>query len=136
LNSYEAVYILSPSLSEEQLAATKADLRSKIEAVSGKDIVELRSERRTLTFPIKKQNEGFFVIFRYDGPADSVGKLRVELKHTEQILRMSYIRIPEKSAAVTTAAAPIPESSPAPMPEVPVAAPVVEEAKTDAPATA
>jgi len=126
LNYYEAVYILNPNLSEEQLAATKADLRSKIEAVSARDIVEVRSERRTLTFPIKKQTEGFYVFFRYTGPADSVGKLRTELKHAEQILRMSYIRVPEQSETVVAA-------QPAPRPEPKPAAPAPEAAPAGSP---
>jgi small subunit ribosomal protein S6 len=98
LNHYEAIYILDPRLEDEQLTAVKTDLHSKLEAVGGQEIVELKCERRGMTFPIRKQTEGFYLIYRYQGPADSVGKLRIELKHAEQILRMSYLRIPESAA--------------------------------------
>jgi small subunit ribosomal protein S6 len=98
LNHYEAIYILDPKLEDDQLTAVKTDLRSKLESAGGQEIVELKCERRAMTFPIRKQTEGYYLIYRYQGPADSVGKLRVELKHTEQILRMSYLRIPESAA--------------------------------------
>ena len=138
MSYYEAVYILDPNLTEEQLSATKADLRSKIEAVAGTEINELRSERRNLTFPIKKRTEGHYVIFRYQGPADSVGKLRVELKHAEQILRMSYIRVPDKVVAqqpiVAPPIPPVPVAEPA-IPEPAVVEPPVESAPTEEPAS-
>ena len=98
MNHYEAIYILDPRLEDEQLAAVKTDLRSKIEAVGGQEVIELKCDRRNMMFPIRKQTEGYYLIYRYQGPADSVGKLRIELKHTEQILRMSYLRIPESAA--------------------------------------
>jgi ribosomal protein S6 len=118
LNPYEAAYILDPDLSEEQLAATKADVRSKIEGIGATDVIELRSERRVLTYPIRKRTEGHYVVFRFQGPADSVSKLRLEFKHYEQILRMSYLRIPDKVAAT-----PIPAAAPSAPPEA-AAAPV------------
>jgi len=119
LNPYEAAYILDPDLSEEQLAATKADLRSKLEGIGAQDVIELRSERRVLTYPIRKRTEGHYVVFRFQGPADSVSKLRLEFKHYEQILRMSYLRIPDKVAAT-----PIPTAVPSAPPEVAAAPPV------------
>lgn len=130
MNHYEAIYILDPKLEDDQLTAVKTDLRSKLEAVGGQEIVELKCERRGMTFPIRKHTEGFYLIYRYQGPADSVGKLRIELKHTEQILRMSYLRIPESAAklpepAVVAPVAPVAPVEP-PAPIEPVAAAPVE----------
>ena len=129
MNHYEAIYILDPRLEEDQLTAVKTDLRSKLEAAGGQEIVELKCERRGMTFPIRKQTEGFYLIYRYQGPADSVGKLRIELKHTEQILRMSYLRIPESAAklpepvvaAPVAPAAPVEPTADAPVELSPVA---------------
>ena len=114
MNHYEAIYILDPRLEDEQLAAVKTDLRSKIEAVGGQEVIELKCDRRNMMFPIRKQTEGYYLIYRYQGPADSVGKLRIELKHTEQILRMSYLRIPESVAKLPepVVAAPVAPAAP------------------------
>lgn len=130
MNHYEAIYILDPKLEEDQLTAVKTDLHSKLEAAGGQEIVELKCERRGMTFPIRKQTEGLYLIYRYQGPADSVGKLRVELKHTEQILRMSYLRIPESVAKLPEPAVVAPVAPVAPVEPVapiePVAAAPVE----------
>jgi ribosomal protein S6 len=134
LNHYEAIFILDPRLEDDKLTAIKADLRGKLEAVGGQEIVELKCERRNMTFAIRKQTEGYYLIFRYQGPADSVGKLRIELKHAEQILRMSYLRIPEAAAKLPEPAIAAPQ--PAAAPEAPVitetpviiGAPVITEA--------
>jgi len=138
LSYYEAVYILDPNLTEEQLSATKADLRSKIEAVAGTEINELRSERRNLTFSNQEADRRSLRDISIPGPADSVGKLRVELKHAEQILRMSYIRVPDKVVAqqpiVAPPIPPVPVAEPA-IPEPAVVEPPVESAPTEEPAS-
>lgn len=123
MNHYEAIYILDPRLEDDQLTAVKTDLRGKLEAAGGQEIVELKCERRGMTFPIRKQTEGYYLIYRYQGPADSVGKLRLELKHTEQILRMSYLRIPESAAKLPEPAVAAPVAPAAPV-ETVAAAPV------------
>lgn len=118
MNHYEAVFILDPRLDDERLAALKAELKGKIDATGAQDAAELKCDRRTLTFPIRKLNEGFYLIFRFKGPGDSVGKLRTELRHTESILRMSYVRIPE---SVAVQPVPQPAAAPAPAPSAPAA---------------
>jgi small subunit ribosomal protein S6 len=135
LNHYEAIYILDPRLEDDQLTAVRTDLRTKIEAAGGQEIVEIKCERRNMLFPIRKQTEGYYLIYRYQGPADSVGKLRIELKHTEQILRMSYLRIPESAAKlpepVVAPVAPVaPIETPAPV--EPVVAALVEPPPAEA----
>ncbi|MEO0107936.1 MAG: 30S ribosomal protein S6 [candidate division WOR-3 bacterium] len=98
MNYYESVFVVNPTLSDEQIDALKQDLQAKLSAVSAKEIVELRSERRPLSYPIRKQTEGYYLIYRYQAPADSAQSLRAELRHTESILRMAFVRIPDKVA--------------------------------------
>ena len=77
MNHYEAIYILDPRLEEDKLTAVKTDLRSKLGAAGGQEITEIKCERRNMMFPIRKQTEGYYLIYRYQGPAESVGKLRI-----------------------------------------------------------
>ena len=120
MNHYEAIYILDPKLEDDQLAAVKTDLHGRMTAVGAQEITELKCERRNLLFPIRKQTEGYYLIYRYLGPADSVGKLRLELKHTEQILRMNYLRIPEFAAKLPEPAIAAPVAPVEPVPATPV----------------
>ena len=120
MNHYEAVYILDPKLDDQQLATMKTELKGKIEGVAAQDVVEIKCDRRQLYAPIKKQRDAFYLIIGFSATGDAVGKLRVELKHTEHILRMSYIRVPTAS---------IPEPQPVvAAPVAPVAPPPVEPA--------
>ena len=142
MNNYEAVYVLDPKLDEVQLATMKTELKGKIESVAAQDILELKCERRQLYAPVKKQREAFYLIYGFQAPGDAVGKLRTELKHTEHILRMTYVRVPVASVpepqpvtaapaqpAAAAPAQPVPE--PAPAAEPPVEAPVEPEPKKD-----
>ena len=98
-----------------------------VTGLSAQDIIELKCERRQLYAPIRKQRDAFYLVYGFEAPGDAAGKLRTELKHTEQILRMSYLRAPKAPAPVPppVAAAPV---APAPVmpPSVPEAAPPSE----------
>ena len=124
MNHYEAVYSLDPKLDDEQLTGVKTELKGKLAEVGAQNVVELKAERRNLTFPIKKQNDAFFLIYGFQGPGDAVAKLRVELKHHEKILRMSYLRVPPTAVVppapvITAEVAPAPEAAVPPTPEAP-----------------
>lgn len=127
MNKYEAIFILDPKLSDEQLAALKTDLQGKISAVGAQDILEIKFDRRPLTFPIRKESEAYYLIYAFHGPTDSVSKLRLELKHQEQILRMSYVRVPETPVVEPTpVAAPVAEPVVTPAPVAPVETPAAD----------
>jgi ribosomal protein S6 len=144
MNHYEAVYILDPKLDDQQLATMKTELKAKIEGVAAQDVVELKCDRRQLYAPIKKQRDAFYLIYGFSASGDTVGKLRLELKHTEHILRMSYIRVPtasvpEPQPVVVAPVAPVTpspvEPEPAPEPEAPAPEPAPEPEAPTAEAT-
>lgn len=121
MNFYEAVYLIDPTLDDERLAGVKTDLQTKIAAAGGREIREVRCERRELFAPVRKHNNAVLLIYGFQAPADAIGNLRTELKHNEAILRMSYLRVdhpaePEpvaaEPAAAEAASAPVPESEP------------------------
>jgi small subunit ribosomal protein S6 len=129
LNRYEAIFILNPKLTDEELAGVKTDLRGKLEAAAAQDILETKCERRPLYYAIKKLREAIYLVYRFGGPGDTVAKLRTELKHYEAIMRMSYVRVPDSAAAPAVEKA-------APAPATEKAAPTPEPAATPTPTPA
>ena len=67
--NYEAVYILNPSLSEEQIAALVAKFKAVVEANGTVSEVDEWGKRR-LAYPINDLNEGYYVLMTFvSGPA-------------------------------------------------------------------
>jgi small subunit ribosomal protein S6 len=91
LKEYEAVFILSPKLSKEDVQKVADTLKKSIESAKGKDIVETKTERRPLNFAIKKQREGIYMIYKFTAPPDAIEKVKEDFKHNESVLRYAFI---------------------------------------------
>ena len=62
--NYEAVYILNPSLSEEQIAALVAKFKAVVEANGTVSEVDEWGKRR-LAYPINDKNDGYYVLMTF-----------------------------------------------------------------------
>lgn len=96
MKDYEAVFILSPKLSQDDIKKVGDDLKKSIETAKGENIVELKNEKRTMYFPIKKQKEGIYLIYRFTAPPDAVEKVKADFKHNEAVLRYAFIAAAKK----------------------------------------
>ena len=63
--NYEAVYILNPSLSEEQIAALVAKFKAVVEANGTVSEVDEWGKRR-LAYPINDLMEGYYVLMTFN----------------------------------------------------------------------
>jgi small subunit ribosomal protein S6 len=91
LKEYEAVFILSPKLSKEDVQKVADALKKSIESAKGGNIVEEKTERRPLNFAIKKQREGIYMIYKFTAPPDAIEKVKEDFKHNESVLRYAFI---------------------------------------------
>jgi small subunit ribosomal protein S6 len=91
LKDYEAVFILSPRLSEDEVDKFVEELKKSIETAKGTSIVEEKIEKRSMFFSIKKQREGIYLIYRFTAPADAVEKIKADFKHNESVLRYQFL---------------------------------------------
>ena len=87
MSKYEVLYVISPSLSEEEREGVIAKFKNYVEqnggTVSGID----KWGMKTLAYPIKFKKEGFYVLMTFEAPKETsiaMGKL---LLITDSILR-------------------------------------------------
>lgn len=91
--NYEMMYVLRPDLSEEQvnLAVTKYnDLLTEFGA-SNID-VDVWGRRR-LAYPIKKFQDGIYVLLHYDAPGQQVTPVERAMRLGEDVLRYLTIKL-------------------------------------------
>ena len=92
IKNYENLFILEPSLSEE-------DTKGEIEAIT-KVIDKYKGEvettdiwgKRMLAYPIKDKDEGFYVLFEVKFPPENIDNLKKELELNQRILRYFILR--------------------------------------------
>jgi small subunit ribosomal protein S6 len=141
---YEAVYILDPETSEDQIQTTSAKYRAIVEN-NGGTVEKLDVwERRRLAYEIKKRTEGIYVVMQFSSEARAETELRRVFQISEDQIRYMIVKAsdvdepfnprstgryePQQEARHEAApAAPVAEAPAAPVAEVP-AAPVAEVA--------
>ena len=87
LNSnYEAVYILNPDLSEEQIAAQVERFKSVVEANGTVTEVDEWGKRR-LAYPINDLTEGYYVLMTFTAAAAVPAELDRIFRITDGVMR-------------------------------------------------
>ena len=84
--NYEAVYILNPSLSEEQIAALVAKFKAVVEANGTVSEVDEWGKRR-LAYPINDEEEGVYTVIDFTSEPSFPAELDRVYKITEGVMR-------------------------------------------------
>jgi small subunit ribosomal protein S6 len=148
---YEAIYIVKPDASDDQINATIKRYRGIVETAGGE--VERTGvwERRKLAYEIKGYTEGIFVLLNFIGEATVEAELRriFQISSGEDQIRYMIVKPeegentearpgPNLTETVSRPAPPAPApapvvAAPAPVAVVEVEAPVVEAPVVEAP---
>ena len=97
MRKYEIVFIIKP-LEEEATNAVIEKFEKLIAANGGKIDKEDRWGKKRLAYEIKKEAEGFYVIFYVTCDSNCVNECDRVMKITEEILKHMIVRSEEKEA--------------------------------------
>lgn len=93
MNKYEAMFIINPELTEDDRKALFGQIAETIGKNGGKVVsADIWSERRRLTFNIKKKSEGVYYLAHFELPTAGLDKIRYAFKLNENILRVQILR--------------------------------------------
>ena len=86
-NHYESVVIINAALEDEQINTAINRIEVSIKT-NGGEIEEVDQwGRKRLAYPINKSKSGFYVVFRYVSPSDSIAKIERDLRLDETVMR-------------------------------------------------
>ena len=88
--NYEAIYILDPSLNEEQVAALVAKFKGVVEANGTVTEVDEWGKRR-LAYPINDLMEGYYVLMTFTAAAAISAELDRIFRITEGVMRSMIV---------------------------------------------
>lgn len=123
MTKYELMFITRPDFPEEEIDKLTAQMDSVVSGTGGKTKKIDKMGRRRLAYRVKRQREGFYVLFTFEGNGDTVREFERRLKVTDAVIKFLTVRIDER---VKKAA----EAKPAKEPQV--ASPAASEAKAGA----
>lgn len=91
---YELTYIINPDLSEQEVVTQTDKVAGFINELDGEIKKESPIQKRKLSYPIKKEKEGYFISLDFQLSSDKLEKLNHQLKLEKDILR--YLIISKK----------------------------------------
>ena len=91
-NHYELLYIISGNYAEDELAPLKEKIKKIIEKNSGAITAEDNLGKKKLVYPIKKVNQGYYLIFEFDLEGAALKKLNNDLKLDNDVVRHLIVK--------------------------------------------
>lgn len=114
MTKYEMMLITRPDVPEEEIDNLNAQMEGVISGAGGKTEKIDKMGRRRLAYHVKKQREGFYVLFTFEGNGDTVREFERRLKVTDSVIKFLAVRIDERKK-------PAKETKPAAEPPAPAA---------------
>jgi len=93
LKQYETVFILTPVLSQEQMEEAVDKFRKILTGNGAKIVFENNWGLKKLAYPIQKKNTGFYYLVEFTSPGDVIGKLELEYKRDERVMRFLTVSL-------------------------------------------
>ena len=93
---YESVVILNAALEDDQIESTLTRIQDTLKA-NGGEISEIEKwGRKRLAYPIQKSKSGYYAIFRFEAPSETIAELERIYRLDETIVRYLTITLGKK----------------------------------------
>lgn len=93
---YEVVFIVDPSMQEEDLTRLTDGLRGIVTDQGGTVTKSEVMGRRQLAYRIGRSNEGIYVLFEVEGTGREIAELERRMRVNDQIMRYLTVRVDEE----------------------------------------
>jgi small subunit ribosomal protein S6 len=137
---YETTFIVNASIDDHQIDVVIEKVKDLITKNGGEIREFVKWGRKRFSYPIKKKNNGFYVVIEFGAGGDLIAKLERHYFLDENILRYLTLVLDKRALKARTAAALLAAETPAaPVEtkpeEAPKAAPAAEAAAPQGPAS-
>ncbi len=83
---YELLYIVQPTLAEEELKGIMSDIADRITKAGGEILKNEVWQKRSLAYPIKKFKQGYYVLVHYKSETNVPKEIEERIRIKEDIL--------------------------------------------------
>lgn len=94
---YESIIIINATLEDAQIEAEIEKIKDFITKNAGELRALEKWGRRRLAYPIKKKNNGFYVLYEFKAPGDIIAKLERQYLLNENVIRFLTIELNKKA---------------------------------------
>tara|TARA_B100001245_G_C22643240_1_gene316196 strand:+ start:97 stop:480 length:384 start_codon:yes stop_codon:yes gene_type:complete len=96
MRSYEIMFILHPSSSDEQISQLVGQMEELVKNFKGEiDSIDQMGKKR-LAYQIENVPEGYYILFNLKGTGECIKEFERRLKVTERVIRYLTVRVDEE----------------------------------------
>ena len=96
IRHYETMFIVKPTLTEEETQAQIELVKSTIEKTGGEIIATDDMGSRKLAYEIKKNKRGYYYVCYFKAPTEAILEIERNYRINENILRFIFIKSESK----------------------------------------
>lgn len=89
---YDLNVILDPSLTEQQVQSEKDAVALQVERAAGEILALDEWGMRRLAYPIRKGNEGYYLIYRLQLAGETPKAIEAALRQRDNVMRVLVVR--------------------------------------------
>ena len=98
MNNYEAVFIVTPVLSDVQMKETVEKFKGILADEKAEIVNEENWGLRKLAYPIEKKTTGFYQLLEFKARPETIAVLETQFRRDERIIRYLTFRLDKYAA--------------------------------------
>ena len=98
MNQYEAVFILTPVLSDVQMKEAVEKFKGILVAEGAEIINEENWGMKKLAYPIEKKSTGFYQLLEFKAEPTVIDKLELNFRRDERVIRYITVKLDKYAA--------------------------------------
>lgn len=97
IRHYETMFIVKPTLTEEETQAQIATVKANIEKNGGTIVSCDDMGTRNLAYEIEKHKRGYYYVIYFTAPSEAIAELERNYRVNENIIRFIFIKSESKT---------------------------------------
>ncbi len=97
IRHYETMFIVKPTLTDEEIQAQIATVKANIEKNGGEIVSVDDMGTRNLAYEIAKNKRGYYYVIYFTAPSESILELERNYRVNENIIRFIFIKYESKT---------------------------------------
>ena len=94
--TYEIMFIVRPDLTDEDVDKLVTTMETNINTAGGSITGTQRMGKRRLAYPVRKFQDGNYILFNVEGPGSVIKEAERRLRVAEQVIKFITVRTDEE----------------------------------------
>ena len=92
MNNYETLFVIKPTLTDEETEAQIAKVTEILEREGAKILATNKMGMRKLAYPVAKNERGFYTIIYFNAVGSVIAELERNLKFNEEVIKYLTVK--------------------------------------------